>query len=139
MRYIYEIVFLIMRENGNQPADPVIRILKQTINKASNLKHGVSKCGIVSPIRPKLYYQTFLHQRKHVHQQYHLFTPTYQPQHNIQDIKCCPLYYTMHIQNIGGWDSIVGIATRNRLDSLGMKFWWGRNFPHLSRLALGPI
>jgi hypothetical protein len=44
------------REKGSQPAEPVIRILKQTINKASNLKHGVSKCGIVSSIRPKLYY-----------------------------------------------------------------------------------
>jgi len=48
--------FLIKRENVSQPTEPVIRILKQTINKASNLKHRVSKCGIVPPIRPKLYY-----------------------------------------------------------------------------------
>jgi hypothetical protein len=49
-------IFLIRRDNGSQPAEPVIRIPKQTIIKASNCKHGVSKCGIVSSIRPKLYY-----------------------------------------------------------------------------------
>jgi len=35
-------------------------------------------------------------------------------------------------------DSAVGIATRYRLDGPGIEFRWGRDFPHPSRLALGP-
>jgi hypothetical protein len=34
--------------------------------------------------------------------------------------------------------SIVGIATRYELDRLGIEFGRGRDFPHLSRTALGP-
>jgi hypothetical protein len=37
-----------------------------------------------------------------------------------------------------GWNSVVGIATHYGLGSLGMKSGWGRDFSHLSRLALGP-
>ena len=37
-----------------------------------------------------------------------------------------------------GRDSTVGIATRYRLDGLGIESWWGRDFPHPSRPALGP-
>ena len=37
-----------------------------------------------------------------------------------------------------GRDSSVGIATRYRLDSPGIEFRWGRDFPHPSRPALGP-
>jgi len=33
-----------------------------------------------------------------------------------------------------GWDSSVSMAT----PTMGIKSWWGRDFPHLSRLALGP-
>jgi len=32
----------------------------------------------------------------------------------------------------------VGIATGYGLDGTGIESRWGRNFPHLSRLALGP-
>ena len=32
-------------------------------------------------------------------------------------------------------NSVVGIATRNKLD--GIQSWWRRDFPHLSRQALG--
>jgi hypothetical protein len=35
-------------------------------------------------------------------------------------------------------DSSVGTATRYRLDGRGIKSWWGQDFLHLSRLALGP-
>jgi len=35
-------------------------------------------------------------------------------------------------------DSIIGIATRYELDGLGTESWWGRDFPHPSRPALGP-
>ena len=35
-------------------------------------------------------------------------------------------------------DSSVGIATRYGLDGPGIESWWGRDFPHQSRLALGP-
>jgi hypothetical protein len=34
--------------------------------------------------------------------------------------------------------STVGIATRYRLDGPGIESRWGRDFPHLSRPALGP-
>jgi hypothetical protein len=37
-----------------------------------------------------------------------------------------------------GLGSSIGIATGYRLDSLGIKSRWGRDFPHLSRQALGP-
>ena len=34
--------------------------------------------------------------------------------------------------------SVVGIATGYGLDGPGIKSRWGRDFPHLSRPALGP-
>jgi len=37
-----------------------------------------------------------------------------------------------------GWDSSVSIATRYGLDGPGIESWWGRDFPHPSRPALGP-
>ena len=49
--------------------------------------------------------------------------------HNLQII---PLNFTV------SRDSVVGIATRYGLDGLGTESRWGRNFPHLSRPALGP-
>jgi len=35
-------------------------------------------------------------------------------------------------------DSSFGIEIHYRLDSLGIKFWWVRDFPHPSRPVLGP-
>jgi hypothetical protein len=49
--------------------------------------------------------------------------------HNLQII---PLNFTV------SRDSVVGTATRYGLDGLGTESRWGRNFPHLSRPALGP-
>ena len=37
-----------------------------------------------------------------------------------------------------GRDSSVGIATRHGLDGPGIESRWWRDFPHLSRPALGP-
>jgi hypothetical protein len=37
-----------------------------------------------------------------------------------------------------GQDSVVSIAMHYRLDSLGIESWWGRDFPHLFILTLGP-
>ena len=37
-----------------------------------------------------------------------------------------------------GWDSVVGVVTCYRLDGPGFNYWQGRDFPHPSRLALGP-
>jgi hypothetical protein len=37
-----------------------------------------------------------------------------------------------------GWDSSVGTEARYGLDSPGTEFQWGRDFLHLSGLALGP-
>jgi hypothetical protein len=39
---------------------------------------------------------------------------------------------------ITGRDSSVGITTRYMLDGPGIKSQWGQDFPHASRLALGP-
>ena len=39
----------------------------------------------------------------------------------------------------GGRHSSVGIATRYGLDGPGLESRWGRDFPHPSRPALGPI
>jgi hypothetical protein len=43
-----------------------------------------------------------------------------------------PLYLT------AGLGSLVSIATSYRLDGPGIESRWGRDFPHLSRPALGP-
>ena len=43
----------------------------------------------------------------------------------VQDVRCGP-------------GSVVGIATGYGLDGPGIKSWWGQDFPHLSRPALGP-
>ena len=37
-----------------------------------------------------------------------------------------------------GRGSVVSIATGYGLDGPGIKSWWGQDFPHLSRPALGP-
>jgi hypothetical protein len=43
----------------------------------------------------------------------------------------------MHILHSGPGSS-VGIVTDYGLDGLGIESQWGQDFPHLSRLALGP-
>jgi hypothetical protein len=35
-------------------------------------------------------------------------------------------------------DRSAGISTRYGLDGPGIEFWWGRDFPHPSILALDP-
>ena len=37
-----------------------------------------------------------------------------------------------------GRDIVLGTATRYGLDGLRIVSWWGRDFPHPSRLAVGP-
>jgi hypothetical protein len=37
-----------------------------------------------------------------------------------------------------GRDSAVGIVTHYGLDGVGIESWWGQDFLHLSRSALGP-
>ena len=49
------------------------------------------------------------------------------------DLKICFLY-----RQEGGPGSSVGIATGYGLDGAGIESRWGRDFPHLSRPALGP-
>jgi hypothetical protein len=57
----------------------------------------------------------------------------------LKEVKHGPLGYTLHtLWHSVGWDSSVGTATRYRLDSPGIESRWGWDFPHLSRLALGP-
>jgi hypothetical protein len=47
-------------------------------------------------------------------------------------------YYTHTMRLDGGPGSGVSIATGYRLDGPGIESRWGRNFPHLSKRALGP-
>ena len=47
------------------------------------------------------------------------------------------LYLPLPLIRVGR-DSSVGIATRYGLEGPGIESRWGRDFPHLSRLALGP-
>jgi hypothetical protein len=49
----------------------------------------------------------------------------------------CVIILGFH-SHLGSRDSIVGIATHYGLDDLGIEYQWGRDFPHLSRLALRP-
>jgi len=48
-----------------------------------------------------------------------------------------PQYYVIRTFS-GGPGSVVGIATGYGLDGPGIESRWGRDFPHLSRPALGP-
>jgi hypothetical protein len=46
------------------------------------------------------------------------------------------MFFVPHIA-FSGTGSSVGIATGYGLDGPGIEIWWGRDFPHLSRPALG--
>ena len=50
----------------------------------------------------------------------------------------CFLFIYLFAPRESGPDSSVGIATGYRLDGPGIECWWRRDFPHLSRPALGP-
>jgi len=43
----------------------------------------------------------------------------------------------LYPENVG-WGSSVSIVNRCGLDSPEIESWWGQDFPHLSRPALGP-
>jgi len=47
-------------------------------------------------------------------------------------------YYCVLIYDSAVWDSSVNIATRYRLDSLGIKAQKGQDIPYPSRPTLGP-
>jgi len=49
----------------------------------------------------------------------------------------CFKFLTAMLQ-ISGPGSVVGIVTDYGLDGPGIESWWGRDFPHLSKPALGP-
>jgi hypothetical protein len=56
---------------------------------------------------------------------------------NINISVCCNVLHSF-ILNFVDWVSSVGIATRYEMDDPGNESLWRRNFPHPSRLALGP-
>jgi hypothetical protein len=56
---------------------------------------------------------------------------------NLQEDGCVYSYGTVRFMCMGR-DSSVGIATRYGLDGSGIESRWGRDFPHVSRPALGP-
>jgi hypothetical protein len=41
-------------------------------------------------------------------------------------------------QHVSGLGSLVGTVTGYGLDGLGIESWWGQDFSHTSRPALGP-
>ena len=51
---------------------------------------------------------------------------------------CCWKHVSHPPNTPGGPGSVVGIATGYGLGSPGIESTWGRDFPHLSRPALGP-
>jgi hypothetical protein len=53
-------------------------------------------------------------------------------------VKMSRRYFLATIYCTVGRNSSVGITTRYRPDRPGIESWWGRNFPHPSRPALGP-
>jgi len=46
-------------------------------------------------------------------------------------------FFALVLENRGP-GNVVGTATGYGLDGPGFESWWGRDFPHLSRPALGP-
>jgi hypothetical protein len=58
-------------------------------------------------------------------------------QPNNQLTPCTIVFIVNSTTDSRGRDSSVGIATRYRLDDLGIESWWGREFPYPSRPALG--
>jgi hypothetical protein len=50
----------------------------------------------------------------------------------------CYMYFVNEICFVLLHQRPVGIATDYRLDGPGTKSWWGRDFLHMSRPALGP-
>ena len=58
-------------------------------------------------------------------------------QSSVATASCRPLFVGGY-PKLHGLSSSVGIATAYRLDGLGIESRWGRDFPHLSRPALGP-
>jgi len=47
-------------------------------------------------------------------------------------------FITYSVLSLSGPGSVVGVATGYGLDGPGIESRWGRDFPHLSRPALGP-
>jgi hypothetical protein len=56
----------------------------------------------------------------------------------VQDREICRVKIRSGASNLLDRHSSVGIATRYGLDGPGNEYLWGRDFPHLSRLGLGP-
>jgi hypothetical protein len=56
--------------------------------------------------------------------------------------RCIILQDTFYLPNANSYfcgpGSSVGIANGYGLDGPGIESWWGQDFPHLSRPALGP-
>ena len=67
---------------------------------------------------------------------YKLFTCGY-IQVDVKTVDYKAIFKIFKVSTVGR-DSVVGIATRNGLDGLGIESRWGRDFPHPPRPALGP-
>jgi hypothetical protein len=56
----------------------------------------------------------------------------------VQSLSACTRVHFTLLCVFMGQDSSVGTVTHYGLDGPGIETWWGRDFPHPSRLALGP-
>jgi len=56
----------------------------------------------------------------------------------LTEIYILNIYYSLTVVAISDVGSSVGIAIGYGLDGPGIESRWGRDFPHLSRPALGP-
>jgi hypothetical protein len=46
--------------------------------------------------------------------------------------------FVLYIPHFVDRDNVIGQGTRFEFDGPGIEFWWGRDFPHLSRMAVRP-
>ena len=68
----------------------------------------------------------------------HILRFVFLPQTLSTNGRCERISYVLRLTTVDR-DSSVGIATGYRLDGPGIESRWERDFPHLSRPALGPI
>jgi hypothetical protein len=64
-----------------------------------------------------------------------IFVGTQLYNHHLKRLELLHIHFT---SSWGNWDSVVGTVIRCELDCSGIKSQQGRDFPHPSRLTLGP-
>ena len=97
-----------------------------------NNTRNVLLCGRKINVNPDIHFQKssmFLHDISLMYLYLCRYTSSY--------VRCW-LKHGIVFRMLVGHDSSVRIATHYGLDGPGIESWWRRDFPHLSRPALGP-